>query len=189
MTLLYYVYAYINSKTGLPYYIGKGKGPRAYSPHKHINLPRDSSLIVFLARDLTNVGALALESRYIRWYGRKGLDEGGILLNRSTGGESGPVGVKFSAETNKAKGRSRSRPEHGAKIRQAWLDGRMPQLGVSRPHTEETLKKLRKPKRDKTNYQGKRWYHSPSLELEACLGQPPDWPDAMLGRLKRSCSK
>ena len=83
--LIYYVYAYIRKSNGLPYYIGKGKENRAFENHKGISVPKDKSKILFLETNLSNVGAIAIERRYIRWYGRK--CDGGILLNRTLGGE------------------------------------------------------------------------------------------------------
>lgn len=88
---MFYIYAYLR-QDNTPYYIGKGTGRRAWHNHNNCNArpPKDKSRIIIMEDNLTEVGALALERFYIRWYGKQ-CDGTGILKNKSDGGEGGGI--------------------------------------------------------------------------------------------------
>jgi len=81
---LFYTYAYLR-EDGTPYYIGKGKGRRAFHHHGHfISLPpRDR--ILFLKKNLSEEEAFKHEIYMIFLYGRKKFEDG-ILYNLDEGG-------------------------------------------------------------------------------------------------------
>ena len=124
-TCNFYVYSY-HRNDGTPYYVGKGKGKRAWKHTKRdsVSPPESKALINIVEKNLTEIGALAIERRLIRWYGRK--DNGtGILRNLTDGGD-GACGYKHTEEAKE-------------KIKQA-NSGKKYALGTHR--TEEQKRKM-----------------------------------------------
>jgi hypothetical protein len=124
---IYYVYAYVR-ENGTPYYIGKGKGNRAYSPHRFVSKPKDKSKIVFIFKDLSEQDAFDLECLLIKFHGRKDNNTG-LLRNLTDGGE-GCSGRVWSLTLEQCEA----------------ISNRL--KGV--PKSEEHKRSMRKPKSEKT---------------------------------------
>lgn len=168
----YYTYAYLREdKT--PYYIGKGKGDRAYKKSKNdVKPPKDKTRIILLKQNLSENEAFNHEKYMIDIFGRKDLGTG-TLHNRTYGGD-GSSGVLQTEETklkrsNALKGRPR--PEEvkskigeknkGRKQSQEARDKignthKGNKYWEGRKHTEESKQKMRDAKVGKSsNMKGK----------------------------------
>ena len=129
LPLQFYVYAYLR-KSGSPYYIGKGKGPRAWIKYgRDCPKPPNPNRIIIVEQNLSNIGALAIERRLIKWYGRKDLGTG-ILRNKTDGGDGG-YGQIFSEET-------RQKMSDRLRGRTPWNKGK---IGISGGIRTEEFKK------------------------------------------------
>lgn len=140
----FYVYTYLRSKkskhgeVGMPYYVGKGSGNRAYSKQHSVPVPKDRANIVIVASNLTERQAFDEEVRLIAFYGR--IDNGtGCLQNRTDGGEGGRCGHHYGFNETSFKLGHQHSPETRAKF-SAYAKQRM--TPEARKHLSEKLKAI-----------------------------------------------
>jgi hypothetical protein len=100
----YYVYTHLNPKTKEVFYVGIGKGNRAYNKWAGRNKFWDNYVnkhgfeVEIIAENLTRNQAGKIEIQLIAELGRRQIDEGGTLVNRSTGGDGGNGGYTHTEE-------------------------------------------------------------------------------------------
>ena len=145
----FYVYAYLR-EDGTPYYIGKGKGNRAWIKGKNeVGKPKDNTRIILLKENLSDNDAKSLEIYLIGHYGRKDMGEG-ILYNKTNGGD----GVSLFGEKNPMYGKIKEKHHHYGKKRQEIAGENNPMYGKkgkAHPayryvHTENTINIIKKSK-------------------------------------------
>jgi len=95
---IYYTYAYLR-KDGTPYYVGRGKGKRAFDTTHRVKVP-PKERVLFLKHNLTYQEASKHEIYMIAVMGRKDLGTG-ILRNMTDGGEGSPGRIKSPEEKEK----------------------------------------------------------------------------------------
>ena len=158
--MYYYTYAFLREDR-TPYYIGKGKGNRAYRRRdKGIKPPKDKSKILILKQNLTEEESFRHEVYMIAVFGRKDLGTG-ILHNRTNGGD-GVSGAVVSDETRRKmsealKGKPRSKEirrkiseAHKGKTHSEETKRKLSESQKGKTHSEETKRKLSEAKKGKT---------------------------------------
>lgn len=160
---MYYVYAYFDPSTAVPFYIGKGKGARKLHHLKEASKPSSADKNLHKLRkirqivqrgqqpdirlidfDLTEGDAFELEEFMVSWIGRADRNQG-PLTNLSNGGE-GTSGVqKFGA----------ANPNYGRRGEMAIWWGRKHDVATKekiaaaqrgREFSQEHIEAMRKPK-------------------------------------------
>ena len=182
---MYYVYTLIDPRTQQPFYIGKGKGDRCHhhldSRAKGENKRKDyliesirkenlEPLIKIIEKFSDEIAAYELEEKLISQYGRKGIDENGILMNfcesnrppLHKGLKRSPETIqkmknkKISDETRTAISESKKGEKNprygkpGINLGKTFTDQHKENLKISHTgfkHSEQTIKKMRDSKK------------------------------------------
>jgi DNA-binding CsgD family transcriptional regulator len=158
----YYVYAHVNAKSGVVFYIGKGTRDRAKSLCRrsdrwHNYVKKYGYFILYLDENISQDESFMKEVYYIKYFGRKDYHTGS-LINMSDGGVGG----------NNNKGRVFS-DEWKRKLSESQK-GR---IGTWRgkKHSEETKKKMSQSQKGKDVY----WLRGRKIsseEIQSRLSRP-----------------
>lgn len=137
----YYVYEYLR-EDGTLYYVGKGQSGRWRQAHNVAVPPKDR--VKFVATDLSEADAFALEEQLILEYGRKDLGTG-LLRNLTSGGEGQTPGPEVRAKLSAAK--IGKRPNNYGKTMSYKKDRKWDRQGekhhqYNKERTEEERKKI-----------------------------------------------
>ena len=135
---MFYVYGYLNVD-GEVYYVGKGKARRYNHPHHYgVDIPFDENNIIFFDTNLTEQQSINLERKLIKFYGRKGIDKGGCLINRTKGGNGG-----FSGKMKEETKRKISESQKG-KVVSEEVRKKISNTLKGKKHSDERIKNIRK---------------------------------------------
>lgn len=177
---IYYVYHLINPNTNEVFYVGKGHDNRCHQHLKdtletthnkrlwgHINNIRKTGkepIIVKIQENLTEEKAYELERFEVEKYGRKEMDEGGILMNLTEGGIAPPklygkfnpffgkthteetkriIGEKNKGKKHTEESRRKISEAHSGVPKSAETRRKMSESATGRVQSEETKQKLR----------------------------------------------
>jgi hypothetical protein len=94
----YYVYTHLNPQTKEIFYVGIGKGNRAWNKGAGRNkfwenyVNKHGFEVEIIAENITRNQAGKIEIELIAHLGRRQIEEGGTLVNRSIGGDGGSGG-------------------------------------------------------------------------------------------------
>lgn len=182
----YYVYHLINPFTLMVFYVGKGTDKRCYQHLKdtketsknkrlwgYINNVRKQGKepIVFkLQENLEEDYAYDLEELEIKKYGRKGFDEGGILMNIVEGGQKPPTGFgehnnfygKTHTEETKRKISNANTGKLKPKTEEAKINSKKSALQYWSGESEQI-----KERKNKLGVEGRKYWECIAEEIEA----------------------
>jgi len=100
----YYVYTHLNPQTKEIFYVGIGKGNRAWNKGAGRNKFWENYInkygfeVEIIAENITRNQAGKIEIELIAHLGRRQIEEGGTLVNRSIGGDGGSGGYTHTEE-------------------------------------------------------------------------------------------